>query len=137
MITVKLIREYMCDESPEDNPAQMDLIWKDSEILAAMRSVAIAYNAIEPLVEEVTADNLPDLEAWAYSGVAAELCRKRLIKLRNRDIVYEAGNVKASYTANLIKHVEGMYKEYSDDFMKAAQARKLRINLNAAYGHWS
>jgi len=137
MLTIRDIREFMGDESPEDNPAQLDLLWSDAAILASMRACALAYNTIEPQCETVQPEALPDGDAAFINGVAYDLCRKTLNQLRNRDVTYSAGGVTASITKDRIRHFESMMKEYGENFKTQAQARKLRINLNAAYGHYS
>lgn len=136
-LTIRDIREFMGDESPADNPAQLDLLWSDPQILASMRAAAQAYNTIEPQSERVRPEALPAEDAAFINGVAADLCRKLLNNLRNRDIVYSAGGVQSSMTSARIKHFENMVKEYQTNFLSQGQARKLRINLNAAYGHFS
>lgn len=136
-LTIQDVRDFVGDEKPEDNPLLMDLMWSDPDILSSMKAAARAYNSIEPQCEVVRAEALPDDDSTFLNGIAADLCRKYLNKLRNRDITYTAGNVQASVTSARIVHFEKMRVEYEEQFKQQAQNRKLRINLAAAYGHFS
>lgn len=136
-LTINKIRVYVVDEVPEDNPLTGDLMWSDHDILAAMDATAKAYNRLEPHVEHVHPHMLYDFDDMFQNGVAADLYRRTLARLRRRDIDYSAGEVQASVTKSRIKHFEQLQKEHQENFLTAAQARKLNINLNAAFGHYS
>lgn len=136
-LTIEKIRVFVVDETPEDNPIMGDLMWSDHDILASMDACARAYNRLEPHVEHVHADKLFDFDDMFYNGVAADLYRRTLVKLRRRDIDYQAGDVVASVVKARITNFALQQKEHEEKFMTAAQARKLNININAAFGHYS
>lgn len=137
-LTINRIREFVVDENPEDNPLGADLMWSDHDILAAMRSAASAYNRIEPQVEVVDGSKLPDDRTDIFlNGVAAELYRRSVARLRRRDIDYSAGEVQASVVKSQLRNFEKAAEEHSRQFMEGAQARKITINISHAWGHFS
>lgn len=135
-LTIAKIRVFVVDEVPEDNPLTGDLMWSDNDILASMDACAKTYNRLEPHVEHVHPHMLFDFDDMFTNGVAADLYRRSLARLRRRDIDYSAGEVQASVVKSRIKNFEGLQKEHEEKFLTAAQARKLNININAAFGHF-
>ena len=133
-LTIERVRSFVVDDDPSENPTG-DYEWSDDTIIKSFHSVAKEYNGLEPVVDMVSADCLPDSDEF-LNGVAAELMRRSLILLKRRDISYQAGDVTASVTASKIKHYGDMFKEYHDEFIRLSREKKMRVNLNNAFGHF-
>lgn len=128
------VRQELEDRDPADNPFLMDLAFDDEEIHAAMRRMAMRYNAIAPYVNSIEPDQIPAGDYTYLAGTVACLLRSRIQKIRRNNVAYNAGNMQVDPHAQRIEYMERWQEMYDREFMQNAKQRKLSINTNRAFG---
>ena len=133
-ITAEDVRNYILDRSQADNSLTMDLHFSDREVADAMMRCARDYNSIPPLIGWVDPEKLPGDTNIFLDGTAKQLCISELSKLCRQDFDYTAGGVTTNIAAKRIEHLKMLIKLFGDQFVTAAAAAKMAINLRSAYG---
>lgn len=131
-----MLRDYLMDRTPEDNPLRMDLTWSDDDLTRAMAVAAREYNSIPPFTDVVSPDALPDDTNLFLDGAAWAACRLLVNKERRNAVKYSAGGVSGDVSGTQIKMLEQMGGEFRESFFNTAKSLKIARNLNAAYGHF-
>lgn len=132
-ITIADVREYIFDQTPEDNLSG-DLEFSDLEIEAAMRATAREYNGIDPLIYTVEPHRLSMHNNMFFDGIAAHLYKARMAQDMRSDVTYNAGGVVSSETQNRIQHFMKLVQMYGQAFRSTASKVKSHRNIRRGYG---
>jgi hypothetical protein len=135
-VTVDAIRDYLMDRTVDDNEIDFDLTFEDAEIEKAMAHALRDYNSVKPISIGGNCDpaQLPADTNIFFDGTIAHLYTSLIAKLSRNDVDVVAGGVKVNINAKRIEHLARLRKQHRDDFLEAATARKLTLNLRKCFG---
>lgn len=131
-ITVKSVRFWICDRTPDDNLLLGDLEFTDEEIVTAMQHAAREFNAVPPLAYRVNPACMPTDTNVFYEAIAEILYRHRLHSLMRNDFKYEAGNVTVDEVGVRIKGLQDLLKMMGG-WRDTAREIKLRVDTPQYY----
>lgn len=131
-VTVKTMRFWVADRTPDDNPLVGDLEFSDDDIVMAMQHAAREFNSIPPLAYRVDPARMPDDTNLFYEATAEILYRHKLHSLLRNDFKYQGGNVTVDETGSRIKGMQDLLKMVSG-WRETAKELKLRIDTSRYY----
>ncbi len=134
LISKQDVRQYLVDNSADDNPLLLDLAYTDDDLAAAMKSAAREFNSITPYSISVAPDALPDDTNVFFDAITASLLRMSLLQKTRNDITHQAGNVSVQVDSVYIGHLRSLIPLFDERFRKAAFDIKLARNLNDGFG---
>jgi len=133
-LTVRDVRLFLLDRSPEDNEAWLDVVHSDEEIQDAMTRAARAFNSVLPLTIFVDGRRLPaDTELFLHA-VKEQVLLAALERERRNDVAFTAGGVDYNATATRIGHWQKAIQEAHDRWATTAKELKVARNLSECYG---
>lgn len=131
------MRKFLLDRMVDDNSIDLDLFFTDAELDHA-RFLAVAYwNEIPPYVGGIKlttcTECLPHQGIFVH-GIAYYAYLSKLQKLQKEDLDYNAGGMQVDLIKRRIAHITGNIKAFKEDFTTLAQAKKVHINYQSAWG---
>ena len=127
------VRQFMFDQTLQQNLLEMDLTFSEPQILSAMDFAALDYNEMDPKVHTVSPRSLPFALCFLY-GVAFYLTQGKIMEWTRNDINYTAGNMTASPEQARIKHYKELMMMFMTEWKTRAKLHKLAINIACVAG---
>lgn len=137
-LTIQDVREFLLDESPDDNDVEMDLFFSDKQILSAMKRTAAEYQSMIPtgIDTGVTAATLPGGDTSIFLlGVASYLYQSAMHKIARNTLAWQTGDTSVDLNKTRFEMFKLLQQEYDQQWKQQARLRKANINRNQAYAY--
>ncbi len=132
MLTVDKMRFWIMDRTPEDNPLEGDLFFKDLEYMTAMEHAARAFNSIPPFTTYANPSALPDNTEIFFEATAEMLYKMKLHSLQRNAFEYSGGNVAVDEDNTKIKGLKELIASVQG-WREMATVLKTQINVSGFY----